>query len=248
MTNRFAQIGIDRLIRLRWLEQTASLALTGNDVAAVKSAIREELQPEFPTSDANVRGSLDKTITILMKIWARVPSQLEPLHEEGLRLFLTLPKDRHIALHWGMTMAVYPFWGAVAQQVGRLVHLQESFEPRQIQRRLRELYGERETVSRRVRYLLRSYVDWGVLRDKTKGVYIQGDIYAIQQPELIAWMTEAYLNAQPNGKASIREILNSPSLFPFRLAPFSADAIVARSPRLELLRHGLDDELIMLEQ
>lgn len=248
MTNRFTQIGFSQRIHLDWMEQTANLVLAGNDAKTVETTLQALLADKLSVGGQSVRGNREKAITILMKIWVRPPRELSALHQKGLELFLSLPRNQHIALHWGMSMAVYPFFAAVAEQAGRLLKLQSTLVPSQVQRRLRERYGERETVARAARRVLRSYVDWGVLRDKTKGVYIQGDTYAIQQPELVAWMTEAYLNAQPNGKASIREILNSPSLFLFRLAPLSADAIVVRSPRLELLRHGLDDELIMLQK
>ena len=246
MTNRFTQIGFSQRIQLNWLEQTANLVLAGNDTKTIESALQTLLADKLSVGGQAVRGNREKAITILMKIWVRPPKGLHPLHQQGLELFSSLPKDHHIALHWGMSMAVYPFFAAVAEQAGRLLKLQNTLVPSQVQRRLRERYGERETVARAARRVLRSFVDWGVLQDKTKGVYVQGDTYAIQQPELIAWMAESYLNAQPNGKASIREILNSPSLFPFHFTHLSADAIVARSPRLELLRHGLDDELIML--
>jgi len=69
-------------------------------------------------------------------------------------------------------MAVYPFWASVATQVGRLLKLQGSVAAAHVQRRMRESYGERETVSRRVRFVLRSYVAWRVLRETgAQGVY-----------------------------------------------------------------------------
>jgi hypothetical protein len=36
------------------------------------------------------------------------------------------------------------------------------------------------------------------------------------------------------------------SLFPFRIKQVAAENLLAGSPRLDLLRHGLDDELVML--
>ncbi len=248
MTNRFTQIGFSQRIRLDWMEQTANLVLIGNDPQAIEASLQTLLADKLSVGGQAVRGNREKAITILMKIWVRPPQELQPLHQDGLKLLTTVPRELHIVLHWGMSMAVYPFWGAVAEQVGRLLKLQGALVPRQVQRRLRERYGERETVARAARRVLRSFVDWGVLRDKSKGTYIPDNTFAIQQLDLIAWLTEAYLNAQPTGKASTREILNSPSLFPFHLSPLSADAIIAQSSRLELLRHGLDDELIMLRQ
>jgi len=118
----------------------------------------------------------------------------------------------------------------------------------QVQRRVREQYGERETVSRRVRYVLRSFVDWGVLKETPeKGIYTPGLSRAINRVELIAWLVEAFLHAHPNGSVALRTVLDSTSLFPFRLRPVPADHLAAVSGQLEVLRHSLDDELIILK-
>lgn len=79
-----------------------------------------------------------------------------------------------------------------------------------------------------------------------KSVYAQGNRYSIQDPRLIAWMVEASLHAHPNGSAAIKDLFDGPSIFPFRLAHLSAENLVSLSPRLDLLRHGLDDNLVML--
>ena len=144
-------------------------------------------------------------------------------------------------------MAVYPFWGSVAAYVGRLLRLYGTATARQVRRRVQEQYGERETVSRGVQHVLQSFLDWGVLQETSeKGIYTAGPSLAIDQVEVIAWLAEAYLNAHPNGSVDLRTFLDSPSLFPFRLRPVSASHLVAVSGRLDVLRHGLDRDLIML--
>lgn len=246
---RFNQIGIDRLVRLEWLEKTASLFIAGNDAAEVGGMLKDDLKQCFKTKEGTVRGSIDKTITVLLKVWIRVPPELRPLRDSGLELLKDLPRPDRLALHWGMIMAVYPFWAAVAEQAGRLLKLQGSVAAAHVQRRLRERYGERETVSRRVRYVLRSNVDWGVLSEsERKGVYEAGKLHNIDEPRLITWLTEASLHATVNQSCSFRELIANPSLFPFRIKPLQADSVVASCPRMELLRHGLDDELVMLRQ
>lgn len=247
--NRFTQIGLDRLVRLAWLEKAASLVLAGNDPASIKSILQSDLRGAFCSTNTDVRGSIDKTITILLKTWLTVPNELASLHAEGLELLKQVPQRDHMALHWGMLMAVYPFWSAVATQTGRLLRLQGSVAAAQVQRRVREQYGERETVSRRTRYVLRSYLDWGVLQESgTKGIYCAGATLSIEDSRLIAWLAEASLHARANGSAPLKELIDSPSLFPFRIKPMHAASLVAASSRLDLLHHGLDDDLIMLRK
>jgi hypothetical protein len=171
------------------------------------------------------------------------------LRVEGLELLKRVPRRDHLAIHWGMVMAVYPFWSGVATQTGRLLRLQGSAAAAHVQRRVREQYGERETVSRAARRVLRSYLDWGVLQETgAKGIYSAGTTLAVEDSRLIAWLAEASLHARANGSAPLKDLIDSPSLFPFRIKPVHAESLVAASSRLDLLRHGLDDDLVMLRK
>ena len=72
--------------------------------------------------------------------------------------------------------------------------------------------------------------------------------YIISEPRLIAWMTEASLLARPNRSADIKDLLDSPSILPFRLAHGPAEYVASFSPRLETLRHGLFDNLVTIQK
>lgn len=246
---RYSQIGLDRLVRLDWLEKTAYLTLSESEPLAVKSLLQDELSSAFLSPSTTARGSLDKTITILLKIWVNVPKDLIPLRNDGLDLISQLPGKSHVAVHWGMAMAVYPFWGSVATHVGRLLTLQGMVSASQVQRRLKEKYGERETVSRRVRYVLRSFLDWGVLKETSvKGTYRQDHILLLDNAKLTAWMIEASLCSESRGSSSINDLLDSPKVFPFSLTHISVGHLNSLSLRLDVMRHGLDEEIIMLRE
>ena len=248
-SNRFHQIGLDRLVRLAWLEKASSLVLSGNKSNEIKAIFSTDLKEAFRSERADVRGSIDKTITILTKVWLTVPQELQSLRIDGLELLKRVPTRDHIAIHWGMLMAVYPFWSGVATQVGRLLRLQGSAAAAQVQRRVREQYGERETVSRRVRYVLRSYLDWGVLHGTSKkGVYRAGLFLAVDDPKLIAWLIEAFLYTRANGSAPLKDLLDSPSLFPFHIKAVHANSLQTASSKVEVFRHGLTDDLVMLRK
>lgn len=245
--DRSRQVGLDRLIRLEWLERVANILLGGSDEHTIKIKLKEDLSVNFPTASIDtVRGSLSKTITVIIKTWVRVPSQLESFRNQGLNLIRSSPTSRHLPIHWGMIMSVYPFWGKVAWQTGRLLRLQENVVAAQVQRRLREQLGERETVSRRVRYVLRSFHDWGVLNDTlTRGVYGQGPVMSVDDTKLVTWLIEAVLRVDNNAKRDLQALLRAPELFPFNLAPVPQDKLTC-SGRLEVIRHGLDQNLVLL--
>lgn len=244
---RFSQIGVDRLIRLAWLQMTARLVRAGDDDKTIKGYLQEHLRNEFPSSDTSVRGSIDKIITILLRVWSRPPEDLHSLRNGGLELLVSRKGQEELPIHWGMTMAVYPFWGAVAAATGRLLSIQEDASASQVQRRLREQYGERQTVSRRVRYLLRSFIDWGVLRETEKqGVYSQADPLTIVDPGKKVWLLEALLNSLPEGTARLSAAVGHRALFPFELNHVSAEQLSATTDRIEVVRQVADQDLLML--
>lgn len=249
MIGRRSQIGFSQRIRLEWFERTADMILAGNNEAVIDDSLQDLLRDKVSVGGTAVRSNREKIITILLKTWVTVPREREKLRDEGLVMLQRLPRKDGIAVHWGMVLAAYPFWGAVSAYTGRLLRLQGTAAAAQVQRRIREQYGERETASRAARRVLRSFIDWGVLNEtRDKGVYEQGQLYSVEEPGLIAWMVEASLHARSNGSAAIRDLLDSPSIFPFRLAHVSAEHLATLSPRLDILRHGLDDDLVMLRE
>jgi hypothetical protein len=249
MSDRYAQIGFSQRIRLEWLAKTANLILAGNDKSAVNDALQEMLKDKVSIDGHAVRGNKEKAITIMMKIWLTVPRGLETLRDEGLEILQKLPQKDHIAVHWGMALATYPFWGTVAAHTGRLLRLQGTAAAAQIQRRVKEQYGERDTASRAARRVLRSFIDWEILSEtQNRGVYAQGNQYSIQEPRLITWLVEASLHARINGSSTTKELLNNPSIFPFHLTYISAEHMASLSPRLKTLHHNLDDNLVMLQK
>lgn len=98
-----------------------------------------------------------------------------------------------------------------------------------------------------VRRVLRSYVEWGVLGETgAKGVYSQGLSLAVDDSQVVSWLIEASLHARSNGSAPLKDLIESTSLFPFRLRQMPAESLPASSPRVDLLCQGLDGELVML--
>ena len=238
-------VGFSQRIRLEWLERTAALVREGNDRAAVHDALDEMLADQLSVGSGTRRNSRAKTIIILLKIWLDGPPQVAALRRAGQALLEALDPADRLAVHWGMTLAVYPFWGAVATTVGRLLRLQDAASAGQAQRRMRESYGDRNTVSRATNRVLRSFVDWGALVDgKSRGVYEPSASLEVVSPRLAAWLAEALLTGSM-GSASPMHLLSHPILFPFKVTPMDGRELVAHSSRLELLQ-GIDDDLVML--
>jgi hypothetical protein len=240
------QVGFSMRIKLEWLEQTAFLVASGQERDEVKAFLEDFLADKLSGTGKANRGNRQKAITILLKTWATVPEELEPMRDEGLSLLRELPASEHLAVHWGMTMAAYPFFGKVAETVGRYLRLQDHVSVAQVQRRMCELMGERETVARATRRVLRCFVDWGVLEDtETRGVSQATQKISLESTPLTAWLLEACLVATGSSSGMLKAIADTPALFPFQVSHVSP-AILERNRRLEFFKQGLDEDIVTL--
>jgi len=238
------QVGFSQRIQLGWIEYTAQLALAGKTREAINAALQDHLNDKLSIGGAAVRGNREKAITILLKIWVAPPPSLQALRNEGLELFARLPSRDHLALHWGMSMAVYPFLGGVAGVVGKLLRLQEQIGTAQVQRRIREQLGERETVARAARRIYRTFNDWGVLAETgKKGMYRKVSPLPVSDPRLAAWLFECVLHTNGHDWTPTAALDGHPALFPFQINVSAREALRGH-PRMESMRHGLDQEMV----
>ena len=239
-----ATVGFSQRIKLSWLEHTSRLVLAAVPREQISPSLQDLLKDRLSIGGSAQRGTREKAITILNKIWVNVRVDLMPLRNDGLALLARLPDGLHIAVHWGMTMAAYPFWFTVAESTGRLLRLQGNATAAQIQRRVREQLGERETVARAARRIIRSFVDWAVIREGTsKGLYVPADPIAIEDPELIAWLIEANLVASGALSAPLKSLSQSPALFPFKPNSHNSIESLLRR-RLEIHRQNLNEPVV----
>jgi hypothetical protein len=140
------QVGFSVRVRLEWFEQTANLLLAGYSREEIKSVLEKSLEDKLSVNGTEGRGTRQKAISILLKTWVGSPTELIPLRNEGLEFLKQLPQTEHLIVHWGMVMAVYPFFGTIATITGRSLRLQGYVSTTQVLRRACELMGERETV------------------------------------------------------------------------------------------------------
>ena len=109
MTPHDTMIGYNRTVKLRWLNETVNLFLVGQNANGIIETLRERLQDQLSIGSNAVRGSREKTITILLKTWVRVPRRVRMLRDDAVELLHQILRTDWLPLHWGMTMAVYPF-------------------------------------------------------------------------------------------------------------------------------------------
>ena len=244
--NRNGEVGFRQRIQLDWLDRTANLFIAGLTRDEIEESLQAFLQDRLSIGSDAKRGNRALAISILLKVWVVVPTGLESLRDDGLEFLKQLPPKEHLVVHWGMVMAVYPFFQALAETVGRLLRLQGTVAASQVQRRMREQFGERSTVARAARRILRCLIDWGVLKEtEEKGIYQATATLSVNDAKLVQWLIEASLIASGSASSTLRAITQNPALFPFTTESINIKRLETHG-RLELLRQGLDEDVIML--
>ena len=242
---RGEQIGFSQRIQLDWLEYTTNLIFAGSPRKEIVAALCERLKDKLSVENDPERGNRDKAITILTKVWVTVPKELQTLRDEGLELLQRAHANDRMLVHWCMCMAVYPFFGTIADATGRLLRLQGTVAAAQIQRRIREQLGERETVVRAARRVLRVFIDWGVLLETgEKGLYRGATKRVTDNAPLIVWVIKAMLFARGATLRSPSALLRGPHLFPFDIAlPLMGELEGCKA--FEITYQGLDHEVLL---
>ena len=239
------QIGFSQRIQLDWLEYTANLVLAGNPRAEIVAALSDRLRDKLSVGNEPERGNRDKAVTILTKIWVAVPKEIRTLRDEGLDHLRRVPTNDRMLVHWCMCMVAYPFFGTVAGATGRLLRLQGTAGAAQVQRRLREQLGERETVARAARRILRAFIDWGVLQEtEEKGFYRNVAKRVVDDRPLSIWATKAVLFGMGDAPRSVSALLRGPCLFPFDITQPSIRELEAGKD-FDVIHHGLNQEVLI---
>lgn len=248
MGKRHNKLGIKQTIQKHWMDHTVKMLLAGLSEHEIRSELNDFLATQKQSGGTGIRGQKTYGMAIsILAAWFSPEKELTAFRDHALELIGKVSPEMWLPYHWAVISASYPFWLNVAKQTGRLFNLQDQVTQAQVFARLKEQYGDRETVSRNARYAIRSFVAWGVLCDsKARGCYEQCDIMNISDINVLILLFEAALHAEPEGKAALGLLKNNPAFFPFQLPVLSGEFISQHSAVIDVVRYGLDDELLKL--
>lgn len=231
-------IGLDRKLQLSWLDITAGLCQEGLEPTTIAEKLDRHLAYEIQGDEAR-----SKTITVLKRIWVTMPENSEPFRKEALQLVALVDPDERLWVHWGMSLLAYPFFRDVAATVGQLGRLQGSLSQAQVKRRMIESWGERTTLIRAVQRLLRTFVEWEVMKDTNeRGSYELASSQLTENRKLALWLLECALVSGEADQVLLTELGQLSCLFPFDLLSFILE--VRNSKQFRISRQGLDLEMV----
>lgn len=236
MNSPAPQIGFDRFIQLNW-------AATALRVRAGVSALDE--LGDLLNSSQSGPAAKKKTRTVLNRLWLEPRPDLVEFADRGVQIYRDAPDTSVPALTWGMALATYPFFGKVAEIVGRLTALQGNCTSAEVHRRMAEIYGEREGTRRMTNMVLQSQASWGAIERTQKGKQIiRKRVIDLHAAPVATWLAEACLRYA--GRAlSVSTIETAPTIYPFVLGD-SIRYLLSKSQAFEMRADSAGNQVISL--
>lgn len=236
MKSSAPQIGFDRFIPLEW---AAAALRVRADLGTL-----DDLNALLDAAELGV-AARKKTRTVLNRLWLEPRPELADFAERGVAIFKADPSISISALTWGMAIATYPFFGKVAELVGRLSALQGDCASAEVHRRMSETYGEREGTYRMTNMVLQSQASWGAIERVENGKrLVRLKPIVVSDMQAVAWLVEAVLRYA--GKAVPVPALSSQAV----LYPFVLDQplgyLVSKSSNLEVGSAGAGNQFVCL--
>lgn len=238
MNSPSPQIGFDRYIQLEW----AAAALR----VRLGTATIEDLS-ELVDASHSGPAAKKKTRTVLNRLWLEPLPDLVEFADRGVQIYRDAPGTSVAALTWGMAIATYPFFGRVAEFVGRLTSLQGDCTSAEVHRRMAEIYGEREGTRRMTNMVLQSQADWGAIDRPNKGKQIvRKPLIDLEDSVVVPWLVEACLR-HAGRSLSIATLEANPLLYPFRIGTSLAYRL-SNSGSLETRVDSAGNQVVSLDK
>jgi hypothetical protein len=241
-------IGIKQVVRLEWMQKVVQFLLAGMEERKIRIELHEYLSGILGSGSKSERGATSRSqvVNMLMNIWVKPQPWLKEFRDDCLASIQKNQGDE-ITFHWSMISAAYPFWFHVAKQTGRLLALQSKVTQPQIFKRIIEQYGDRETVKRYARYVVRSFVAWGVLIDSsTKGEYEKMASFTVGA-DGTKRLFESSLYTNSSGKGIFEQLVHHPAFFPFQFLNVNRTFLNGFPDRIEVIHSGYEEVLLQVK-
>ncbi|MDO8945402.1 MAG: hypothetical protein Q7U75_19625 [Desulfobacterales bacterium] len=227
-------------MKLEWLDAAAGRLASGDTPKEAREYVWDLLDGVIAgTTAQTARG---KTLTVISRVWLTPPGGVVTMRDAAVRLISQASAQDRLGIHWAMLCAAYPFFMDVAGLVGTSLGLNGEVALSHLTRRLVDTWGDRSTLRPAVQRLVRSMMQWGVLRDGGRvGLYLPQPKKVPVSSSVAELLLEGLLIATQRGMP-LSQLVSHPGFFPFDVRV----NVVAlrRSERLRLHRQGDQTDLI----
>jgi hypothetical protein len=210
------RIGFDRIIELDWLDLIAVHFAQSQDANAAFSEARAIVAASVGggSSPHNATG---KTMTVLARIWLKVPPSAVELRDAAAQVLPSLSADERMAVHWAMCELAYPFYLDAAAVVGRTLAIQDAVSLSAVRGRLTERWGARGTMPAAIQRLMQTWVHWKALSPTNEPGQFVGTPRRAISAKGARFVAEARVLAEGGRGVDLDDLQHAPDLFPFTL-------------------------------
>ena len=236
MTDSKKRIGFDRYVQLAWCRAALDVAVGRQSLDDLDELVGRTLSG---------LESRRKTIDVLNRLWIKPFPDLKHFGRRGVDIYSALGESALLPLCWGASIATYPFFGKVAEITGRLFNLQDDCSIAEVQRRMAEVYGERDGINRATSRVLQSQADWdAVARTENGKRLIHQTPLTLTEEKLVVWLVEATLRYAEKA-LSVSTLQSMAVIYPFAInLPLAY--VLSNSQTLELHTEGSGNQLVAL--
>lgn len=204
------RVNFSRHLEVHWLDQVARWSAQGLDKKSLDEHIDRMLEP-YVTCKVN-RG---KTRNQLVNLWFIRPDQIDVAFDQFALSHVSQEEEAPLIVHWGKLVAKNIFFSEVVRFAGRKEKHSDSFTYAQIQKHLVELYGDTETVKRALRSVLKTLVDFQILKRNSNRSYQPRKLNYQVGRKYKSWLLQALMLNKGFSNRSLTDLLDDLVWFPF---------------------------------
>ena len=232
-------VGFDRYVEKAWMDYAAQLAVDGQELSEAN-----ELLDQYLSSSISGETSRRKTKNILTATWIKSGEQEIKLKKEAVSLFASANGTERLAIHYGMSIATYPFFMSLGKVLGRLFKLQNEVSNTEFYRRVIESVGDRDSIKRATARYLQSLIEWGIIEPSGKAAVKASSKMQLVSGDLITWLYSSVLLSSDRERLSVDDITSDPVWFPFEIPHGYFN--YSDSDLIEVVHQGIGETLIAL--
>jgi hypothetical protein len=230
------------------MQYVVKLLELGLDAQSIRKELKLYLSEKKGGGQEGKRAehTMSLAVTILMHTWVSPKKNLLQYREKLLKYVNFQSLDK--ICHWSMISAAYPFWFNICHVFGSLFKMQDQIKKTQVMKRIYDAYGERNTIERCSRYVIRSLVSWNIIKDvDKKGVYEKGGIINVTDTTMVSLLFEAALFSINDDKIQLSSLNNFPAFFCFDFPLVTGSQISKLNDNILLEQYSIDNEYLSLK-
>ena len=229
-----APVTFSRNLNIEWLNAVAEYRLEGRTRDEAADALNELVSRKIVSKD-NIR----KSRTLLLSIWYDNDPWFLNLAVKACR---DLPKNQWLPVHWALMLIKFPIFYDVCDVAGKLLDYKESITIAQIQQRVFEKWGARNTMLHTLPKIIQTLKDIHALNPGEEKRSYKSNTWEISDVQSAIMLTAALLSSKEHAQMTWSELSQNPAIFPFELTRVS-QADVASCEKIRLEKSGNEIKL-----